>query len=83
MVFLATWLAAPLIYSLDKLAAMENQKWIFVAGVIVLPIFGLMSSVFVADSNAKREPLFYGMILYHLYITYFSSKSYYRSSMKY
>ena len=68
MVFLATWLAAPLIYSLDKLAAMEDQRWIFAAGVIVLPIFGLMSSVFVAGSNAKREPLFYGSIFFVIYI---------------
>lgn len=59
MVFLASWLAAPLIYSLDKLATMEDQRWIFVAGVIVLPLFGLMSSVFARDSKAKQEPLFY------------------------
>ena len=60
LVFLASWLAAPLIYSLDKLAAMEDQRWILIAGVIVLPVFGLMSSVFVRESKAKHEPLFYG-----------------------
>ena len=67
LVFLATWLAAPLIYSLDKLAAMDDERWIFVAGVIVLPIFGLMSSVFVADSTAKGEPLFYGSMFCIVY----------------
>ena len=62
-VFLTTWLSGPLIYSLDKLAAMEDERWIFVAGVIVLPCFGLMTYVFARKTQAMAEsdqPLFYG-----------------------
>ena len=66
-VFLTTWLSGPLIYSLDKLAAMEDERWIFVAGVIVLPCFGLMTYVFARKTQAMSEsdqPLFYGKKAY-------------------
>ncbi|KAL4227728.1 Transmembrane 6 superfamily member 2 [Mactra antiquata] len=59
LVFVSSLLAAPLIYTLDKLAAMEDSKWIFAAGVVILPLFGLLCKIFVQYSPAKREPLFY------------------------
>ena len=64
-VFIASFLAAPLIYTLDKLAVMESSKWVFMAGVIVLPIFGLLSTLFVQQNEGKKEPLYYGKNKFH------------------
>ena len=36
MVFLGATTSAPLVYFLNTTAAMGNQSWVFVAGVIVL-----------------------------------------------
>ena len=63
LVFIASWLAAPLIYTLDKFAAMEDQRWVFAAGVITLPLFGLICTIFVRDTPGKKDPLFYGQYL--------------------
>lgn len=60
LVFAASWLAAPLIYTLDKLAAMEDQRWVFAAGVVTLPLFGLICTILAKDSPGKKETLFYG-----------------------
>lgn len=62
LVFAASWLAAPLIYTLDKLAAMEDSRWVFAAGVITLPLFGLICTILAKDSPGKKEPLFYGKL---------------------
>lgn len=62
LVFAASWLAAPLIYALDKLAAMEDPRWIFAAGVITLPLFGLICTILAKNSQGKEEPLFYGKL---------------------
>ncbi|XP_045215567.1 transmembrane 6 superfamily member 1-like [Mercenaria mercenaria] len=59
LVFLASFLAAPLIYSLDKLVMMENSKWVFTAGVITLPLFGLLCTIFVQEHPGKKETLYY------------------------
>ncbi|KAH3836219.1 transmembrane 6 superfamily member 1-like isoform X1 [Dreissena polymorpha] len=59
LVFATSFLAAPLIYSLDKLAVMEDQRWVFASGVITLPLFGLICVVIARDSPGKNEPLFY------------------------
>jgi drug/metabolite transporter superfamily protein YnfA len=59
-VFIASFLAAPLIYTLDKLVLMESSKWVFLAGVIVLPLFGLLSTLFVQQHEGKNETLYYG-----------------------
>ncbi|XP_060559959.1 transmembrane 6 superfamily member 1-like [Ruditapes philippinarum] len=58
-VFIASFLAAPLIYTLDKLVLMESSKWVFLAGVIVLPLFGLLSTLFVQQHEGKNETLYY------------------------
>lgn len=62
LVFLATLLAAPLIYTLDKLALMEDPKWVFAAGIVTLLLVGLLSwlcALFVQDNHLKKEPLYY------------------------
>ncbi|WAQ99057.1 TM6S1-like protein [Mya arenaria] len=59
LVGLGSFLAAPLIYTLDKLAVMEDQRWVFMSGVITLPLFGLLCCVWVRRSPCKKEPLFY------------------------
>lgn len=60
LVFLASLLAAPLIYTLDKLVVMQQSVWVFVAGVITLPLFGLLCTIFVQDHHGRKEPLYYG-----------------------
>ena len=60
LVSLGSLLAAPLIYTLDKLAVMEDQRWVFAAGVITLPLFGLICCVLARKSPVKHETLFYG-----------------------
>lgn len=59
LVFISSFLAAPLIYTLDKLAAMQDAKWVFASGIITLPLFGLLCTIFVRQSPGKKEPLFY------------------------
>lgn len=59
LVFLASFLAVPLIYTLNKLALMKDSKWVFASGLIFLPLFGIVAAVIVRYSPGKREPLFY------------------------
>ncbi|KAL3867267.1 hypothetical protein ACJMK2_044481 [Sinanodonta woodiana] len=59
LVFIESLLAIPIIYALNKMTLMKDQRWIFTVAVFVLALIGVISFVFVKASPTKKESLFY------------------------